>query len=170
MAPPSETTVPDALKGALPAKIVSGGQTGVDRAALDVALAIGLPCGGWVPRGRRAEDGPLDGLYPVQETKSSAYEPRTAANVQDSDGTLILTRGEPTGGTKLALDTAGAAGKPYHIVDLKRTHSPLAALRWLEAKRPRVLNVAGPRESEAPGIYEEAKTFLTHLLQLAEGA
>jgi hypothetical protein len=165
MAKPSATTA-----SARPSKLVSGGQTGVDRAALDVALAAGLPCGGWVPRGRRAEDGPLDSFYPVRETKSSAYEPRTEANVKDSDATLILMRGEPTGGTKLTLEIAGREGKPYHIVDLKRTHSPLAALRWLEAKRPSVLNVAGPRESNAPGIYEEAKTFLTHLLQLAEGS
>lgn len=169
MVPPSATTGAQGSQGARPHKIVSGGQTGVDRAALDVALALGVPCGGWVPRGRRAEDGPLDGLYPVQETKSSAYDARTEANVRDSDATLILTRGEPAGGTRLTLDLAQAANKPYHIVDLKRTHSPLAALRWLESKRPGVLNVAGPRESNAPGIYGEAKTFLNNLLELAGG-
>lgn len=173
MVAPSDTTVSggaQAPEGALPEKIVSGGQTGVDRAALDVALARGMKCGGWVPKGRRAEDGPIDALYPVTETKSSAYDVRTRDNVRDSDATLILTRGEPTGGTKFTLETASSLAKPYHIVDLKRTHSPLTALRWLEAKRPKVLNVAGPRESTAPGIYAEAETFLTHLLQLAAGS
>ncbi len=148
-------------------KIISGGQTGVDRAALDVALAHGFPCGGWVPRGRRAEDGPLDARYPMMETPEADYDVRTGKNVVDSDGTLILTRGEPTGGTKLTLDLAADMGRPYHIVDLKRGHSPLAALKWLEARQPRTLNIAGPRESEAPGIYDEATVFLQNLFQLA---
>ena len=80
-------------------KIVSGGQTGVDRAALDVALELGIPCGGWCPRGRRAEDGALSARYPLMETPSDDYVQRTTWNIRDSDGTLILTRGEPTGGT-----------------------------------------------------------------------
>lgn len=170
MAAPSETTVPEGSPGALPEKIVSGGQTGVDRAALDAALALGIKCGGWVPKGRRAEDGPIPSMYPVTETKSSAYEVRTRENVKDSDATLILTRGEPVGGTKITLETASELQRPYHIVDLKRTHSPLAALRWLESKRPKVLNIAGPSESTAPGIYAEAETFIAHLLQLAAGS
>src|SRR5207248_6603939 len=82
-------------------KIVSGGQTGVDRAALDVALEVGLPCGGWGPQGRRAEDGPLPERYPLRETASAAYPARTARNVREADGTLILTRGEPDRGTAL---------------------------------------------------------------------
>jgi len=171
---PSETTVADGPgegpRGVLPGKIVSGGQTGVDRAALDVALKLGLKCGGWVPKGRRAEDGPIPAEYPVREMKSSAYAARTRENVIDSDATLILTRGEPAGGTADAFTVAQELKKPYHIIDLKRTHSPLAALRWLEAKKPAVLNVAGPRESEAPGIYDEAILVLGHLLQLAAGS
>jgi len=174
MAAPSETTVSGGPgkgpRGAVPDKIVSGGQTGVDRAALDVALELGLMCGGWVPKGRRAEDGPIAAEYPMREMKSSAYAARTRQNVIDSDATLIMTRGEPAGGTAEALSIAQELKKPYHIIDLKRTHSPLAALRWLEAKRPCVLNVAGPRESEAPGIYDEASSVLSHLLQLAEGS
>ncbi|WNJ99643.1 putative molybdenum carrier protein [Thalassospiraceae bacterium LMO-JJ14] len=157
-------------RGVLPGKIVSGGQTGVDRAALDVALKLGLKCGGWVPKGRRAEDGPIPAEYPMREMKSSAYAMRTRQNVIDSDATLMLTRGEPAGGTADTFAVAQELKKPYHIIDLKRTHSPLAALRWLEAKKPAVLNVAGPRESEAPGIYDETVLVLSHLLQLAAGS
>jgi hypothetical protein len=174
MTTPSETTVSEGPAmgpvGAQPSKIISGGQTGVDRAALDAALACGLQCGGWVPRGRRAEDGPIAEAYPMSEMKSSAYEARTRQNVIDSDATLILTRGEPEGSTREALTIAQELKRPYHIVDLKRTHSPLAALRWIEAKRPDVLNVAGPHESNAPGVYDEAELFLKHLLQLAAGS
>ncbi len=174
MVTPSVTTVsggqPERGAGAAPAKIVSGGQSGVDRAALDVAIKLGILCGGWVPKGRRAEDGPLDSAYPMIETQSSGYEDRTRRNVVDSDATLLITRGAPDGGTKVTVDEAAALGKPYHIVDLMRTHSPLAALRWLESKRPNVLNIAGPRESTAPGIYDEASTFLTHLMNLAAGS
>src|SRR5437870_10377236 len=93
-------------------KIISGGQTGVDRAALDVALELGLPCGGWCPRGRRAEDGPIPERYPLQEMKSPAYPPRTARNVRDSDGTVILTRGQPDRGTALTIELAERYRKP----------------------------------------------------------
>src|SRR5947209_13063019 len=97
------------------AKIVSGGQTGVDRAALDVALELGLPCGGWCPRGRRAEDGPLPARYPLTETSWEGYPQRTRWNVRDSDGTLILTRGQPDRGTALTIKLAQRLGKPYRI-------------------------------------------------------
>src|SRR6266571_9073801 len=80
-------------------KIVSGGQTGVDRAALDVALELGIPCGGWCPRGRRAEDGIIPERYPLIETPTTAYPQRTERNVRDSDGTLVLTVGRADGGT-----------------------------------------------------------------------
>src|SRR5438552_18876277 len=91
-----------------PLVIHSGGQTGVDRAALDVALELGLPCGGWCPKGRRAEDGPIPARYPLIETSSPFYPQRTKRNVLDSDGTLILTFGCPTGGTALTIRTAAA--------------------------------------------------------------
>src|SRR5947199_5509021 len=86
--------------------IVSGGQTGVDRAALDVALELGLPCGGWCPRGRRAEDGPIPAHYPLCETRSPIYPVRARWNVRDSDATLILTRGRADRGTALTREPA----------------------------------------------------------------
>src|SRR5438105_15558458 len=87
-------------------KIVSGGQTGVDRAALDVALELGMPCGGWCPRGRRAEDGPITDRYPLSETPWSGYPQRTGWNVRDADGTLILTMGQADRGTALTQQLA----------------------------------------------------------------
>lgn len=149
-------------------KIVSGAQTGVDRAALDVALDIGFACGGWVPRGRLAEDGPLPHHYPVRETQSRSYTQRTLRNVQDSDATLILTRGALVGGTALTKRHAHEARRPCLVVDLTADVSPLAVHAWLRDRRVRVLNVAGPRESNAPGIYDEAAQFLRALLTLAE--
>lgn len=151
--------------------IVSGGQTGVDRAALDVARALGLPCGGWVPRGRRAEDGRVPARYPLRETSSWKYPQRTRLNVRDSDATLILTRGEPTGGTSLTISFAGSEGRPCLVVDLDaETGSALATARqWLVAHEVRVLNVAGPRESTAPGIAADAFQFLAALFAAEPG-
>src|SRR5262249_16885162 len=141
-------------------KIISGGQTGVDRAALDVALQLGLPCGGWCPKGRRAEDGPIPERYPLTETSSRAYPQPTPPNELDSDGTLILTRGRPVGGTALTIKIAAEKDKPSLVVDLGR-QADLAAVRsWCRTHQIRVLNVAGARESEQPGIYAEAAEFL----------
>jgi hypothetical protein len=145
-------------------KLVSGGQTGVDRAALDVALDLGLPCGGWCPKGRRAEDGSLPERYPLRETASADYPTRTALNVRDSDGTLILTRGEPDRGTALTARLAERYGKPCLALDLTHQPDPQEVRAWAAAHGVRVLNVAGPRESSQPGIYEEAKAFLSALL------
>jgi hypothetical protein len=124
-------------------KIVSGGQTGVDRAALDVALELGLPCGGWCPRGRRAEDGRLPARYPLRETTSAAYPARTALNVREADGTLILTRGEPDRGTALTARLAEQSGKPHLTLDLTQRPEPKQVLAWATAHGVRVLNVAG---------------------------
>ena len=141
-------------------RLISGGQTGVDRAALDVALSIGLPCGGWCPKGRRAEDGVLAPRYPLRETPSEEYAQRTTWNVRDSDGTLILTKGTPTGGTAFALQIAVQLGKPCLIVDLEKSARSSTVHRWLTPYRIRVLNVAGPRESHSPGITRQAEAFL----------
>ncbi|MEA2063566.1 MAG: putative molybdenum carrier protein, partial [Gemmatimonadota bacterium] len=102
------------------ARIVSGGQTGVDRAALDVSLSASFACGGWCPRGRRAEDGAIPIRYPLRETESPAYEVRTRCNVRDSDGTLVITRGVPSGGTAYTIDAADWIGRPCLVIDLDR--------------------------------------------------
>jgi hypothetical protein len=146
-------------------KIVSGGQTGVDRAALDVALELGLPCGGWCPRGRKAEDGPLVVSYPLQETPSGVYAHRTEWNVRDSDGTLILTVGEPAGGTALTCKMAVRRSKPCLVLDLGKRPRIGKVRDWATERHVRVLNVAGPRESGVPGIYKLATRFLRRLLR-----
>jgi len=140
--------------------MISGGQTGVDRAALDVALELGIPCGGWCPKGRRAEDGRIPDRYPLQETSSPAYPLRTEMNVEDSDGTLILTWGSPSGGTLLTLKLARKHRKPYILVDLAEEAEASTVQEWYRQNQIRIMNVAGPRESEAPGIYFRTLSFL----------
>jgi hypothetical protein len=148
------------------AKLVSGGQTGVDRAALDVALERGFPCGGWCPRGRKAEDGRLSPRYPLQETLTESYAERTEKNVCDSDATLILGYGPAAGGTQQTIEFAAQHQKPCLVIDLSGSVD-LALLReWLQNNAVRTLNVAGPRESEAPGIYGQAQTLVRQLLAL----
>jgi hypothetical protein len=146
--------------------IVSGGQTGVDRAALDVALALGLPCGGWCPRGRTAEDGPLDERYPLRETPSANYPQRTEWNVRDADGTLVLTRGRPSGGTALTIALARRLERPCLVVDLATAPDPADLRRWIATEGIRVLNVAGPRESQHPGIQSDARALLDAALRV----
>ncbi len=141
-------------------KIISGGQTGVDRAALDVALAMGISCGGWCPRGRRAEDGCIPSRYPLVEMTSANYAARTKRNVREADATLILFRGEPSGGTLLTQRTVARLGKPYLSVDLHAPTALAAIVAWLRESTIRILNVAGPRESQSPGIALQATQLL----------
>jgi hypothetical protein len=145
-------------------KIVSGGQTGVDRAALDVALEMGIECGGWCPAGRMAEDGPIDARYPLRETPSTDPTQRTEWNVRDSDGTLILTAGTPSPGTDAAIAEARELGRPHYTYHAGSPEDVAVFRRWLQVYRIHTLNVAGPRESEAPGIYAEARRILNALL------
>ena len=145
-------------------KIVSGGQTGVDRAALDIALQRGIPTGGWCPRGRRAEDGRIPDEYVLQETDSKNYSQRTGRNVEESDGTLILRGGRLTGGTALTRTVATQNGSPVLVVDLRQEADFLAVEQWLAANRIRTLNVAGPRESQQPDIHDKACEWLSRLL------
>lgn len=146
-------------------KIVSGGQTGVDRAALDAALAMGLDIGGWCPKGRRAEDGEIDPSYPLQETPGETYSLRTERNVQDSDGTLILHRGQIMGGTAFTKKMALRHQRPCLCIEISSEHALPVALDWVTTSSINTLNVAGPRESAEPCIYGEAYQFLIGLLE-----
>lgn len=147
--------------------IVSGGQTGVDRGALDAALEAHAPCGGWCPEGRLAEDGPIPARYPLKVLPGGGYVQRTRRNVEDSDGTLILTFGPARGGTALTIEFCCELGKKVLILD--------AAVVSLEEAAPRVqefvrvgaierLNVAGPRASTEPRGYEYARALIRSLL------
>ncbi len=150
-------------------KIVSGGQTGADRAALEVALELGLSTGGWIPRGRRAENGAVPERYEeLVESDSEAYESRTERNVRDSDATAVFAFGAPTGGSALTVNLAHRLGKPVLTLDLERCtrEEAIATLRgWLAETRPRVLNVAGPRLSEQARIAEATAGILRAALR-----
>lgn len=154
-----------------PAKVVSGGQTGVDRAGLDAARAAGIPTGGWCPADGRAEDleeppGLLDHYPELAETPSPNYAERTEWNVRDSDGTLVLKPAEHplTRGTAMTVDLAHRMGRPVVVLDPGAPQASEEALAFIEGLGPEpVLNVAGPRESGMPGIYAESLEFLVRL-------
>ena len=173
-------------------KIISGGQTGVDRAALDAAIECGVSIGGWCPRGRRAEDGQIDDQYPLRETPDASYKQRTHWNVRDSDGTLILLMDAPAaGGTAETLEACRRFAKPCLEVLLSaasrqpslRDHSsssagdrmhaaaksahgaPDTVDSWLCREGVQVLNVAGPRASEFSDVYPAAFEYMRTLLR-----
>lgn len=137
----------------------------MDRAALDAALELGLPTGGWCPKGRRAEDGPIALSYPLKETDSRNYAVRTEKNILEADGTLILTWGIIKGGTALTRRLAKAHQKPFLIIDLSAGKNVPPVRDWGQDYQIKTLNVAGPRESEAPGIYNEVFGFLKNILR-----
>ena len=137
----------------------------MDRAALDVAVELGIPCGGWCPKGRLAEDGRIAARYPLAETSSDDYAQRTERNVRDSDGTLIINRGaQLAGGTAQTREVAVRLKKSCLVIDLTDPLPSITILRWLDTRRIRTLNVAGPRESKQPGIYVEALRYLREVL------
>ena len=144
-------------------KVVSGGQTGVDRAALDVALELRIPCGGWCPLGRRAEDGVIPEQYPLHEAPTANYADRTALNVRDSDGTLILARIPLRGGTALTKTFANRYGRPCLVVDPHAITALRLVSEWLAENGVRILNVAGPRESPRRDVGRTAAKFLRSL-------
>lgn len=145
--------------------LISGGQTGVDRAALDFALKTGICCGGWCPKGRRAEDGVIPESYPMTEASSDLYQQRTRLNVRDSDATLIIAdEAEKSRGTALTVKYALKYGRPCLVVnhqkpDLKKLQ------RWLQRYKPAILNVAGPRLSESHDITENVHFILSAVLE-----
>ena len=152
-------------------KIISGGQTGADRAGLDFAIETGLEHGGYVPRGRKAEDGRIDDRYNLVELSTTSYPARTGRNIEESDGTVIFSLERLlSGGTKLTWGLAKKFGKPLlHIYDApkERISNPdslclevQALTDFLRSNKIEVLNVAGPRESKEPGVYELTLTIL----------
>ncbi|MBZ0270632.1 putative molybdenum carrier protein [bacterium] len=145
-------------------KVISGGQTGVDRAGLDAALAAGLPIGGWCPAGRLAEDGPIDAAYPLIETPSAEYHVRTEWNARNADATLIVAPGRLAGGSAYTERMAVKHGRPVAVVR-PREKDIAVARAFIEKYGVRVLNVAGPRESTEPGIYAEARAFLERVFK-----
>jgi hypothetical protein len=154
--------------------IVSGGQTGADRAALDFALEFGLAHGGWCPRGRVAEDGPIDERYELVETPSRRYDQRTRWNVRDSDATVVFTiQREATGGTALTLALAARAGKPYLHLSSEATSAigtdPAEELfAFISQHEVTRLNVAGPRESQEPLVAAFVHSVLVAALDRSE--
>ena len=152
-------------------KIISGGQTGADRAALDWAIETGIPHGGWCPRSRKAEDGVIDPKYLLSATASPAYQLRTRQNVIDSDGTLILNLANLDGGTRRTKEIAERLKKPYMVVQLDADRyelesSAMDCWLWLQEKAIATLNVAGPRESKRPGTYAATRAFLDFLARI----
>ena len=178
-------------------RIVSGGQTGVDRGALDVALDLDVECGGWCPAGRLAEDGMIPERYPVVELTDGGYAERTAQNVADSDGTLIISNGEPIGGTRETVERCVEMQKPYLVIDCKVvpidqaidlavgfvSHLSSRAIameltnvrtRLTAEKAPGrrgnlVLNVAGPRASQWPEGHAVTSQIISAILRRISG-
>ena len=146
--------------------IVSGGQTGADRAALDWAIANHLEHGGWCPAGRLAEDGSIPNRYHLRETKSPTYPERTLLNVEHSDATLIVSPTHPTGGTLLTVQHAQEVGKPVLVVTRENEkESPDLLRTFIRQHEVSILNVAGPRASGCP----EVKGMVGRLLDRAFG-
>jgi len=141
-------------------KVISGGQTGVDRSGLDAAMEAGIPTGGYCPRGRRAEDGRIPDCYTLVELASADYRRRTRRNVLDADGTLVLNVGGLKGGTALTVRYCEEYRKPCLVVQLDADPDPETAIAWIRGNSVRVLNVAGPRESERPGLHATALAYL----------
>jgi hypothetical protein len=147
--------------------IISGGQTGVDRGALDAALAAGVGCGGWCPAGRRAEDGPIPADYPLEETREADYLARTRRNVEDSDATLLIHSGDLEGGTALTLNICRELGRPHLVVNAAAEPLVDAVDRlgaFIREHGVQTLNVAGPRASKWPEAAETARDLVRRVL------
>jgi hypothetical protein len=146
--------------------IISGGQTGVDRAALDWALHNKIPCKGWCPKGRLAESGPIPARYPLTETDSPELSIRTEYNVRDSQATLIIYHSIMDPGTLLTMQFCQQYKKNMMEVDLSRESNPREIVSWITEKKIETLNIAGPRESQSPGIYNAAIGLLNEIYNL----
>lgn len=149
-------------------KIVSGGQTGADRAALDAALEAGFPCGGWCPQERLAEDGPIPDRYPLKALPGGGYRERTLKNLLEADGTAVIYFGYFEGGTEETAYFCMKKGRPYKLIDgdevpIERAARLLA--EFIEQKSVRVLNLAGPRAGESPKAYPYVRAVVENLLK-----
>jgi hypothetical protein len=150
-------------------KIISGGQTGIDRAALDVALAHGIDCGGWCPAGRLDEFGRIPDRYPVRELGGGGFTERTLQNVKDSDGTIIVYPGKLSGGTEQTVRFSVEQQRPHQLIDASKVSVEEAAKLisdFVRKSKISVLNIAGPRQSEWPEGYDYATRALEAFLKL----
>ena len=149
-------------------KIISGGQTGVDRAALDACLKTGFPCGGWCPAGRRAEDGVIPDSYPLQEMDSVYYDDRTRQNILASDATLIIYQNDMTGGTLLTYKLARELNKAVFLFKVSPffiDESLGELVQFLKSNSVEILNIAGPRASQWPKAHESTMLITSRLIQ-----
>ena len=150
-------------------KIISGGQTGADQAALDVAIKLNIPHGGWIPKGRKTEDGRLPDKYELQEMLTASYSKRTGQNVLDSDGTLIISHGKLDGGSALTRTLAKKHNHPWIHLDMDEftiTNAASIVRSWISRNKIQVLNVAGPRASKNPRIYNTTAEVLESVLTI----
>lgn len=148
-------------------KIISGGQTGVDRAALDAALKNGIPCGGWCPTGRLDEFGKIPDRYPLQELQDGGFSERTLQNVKDSDGTVVIFPGQLHGGTAQTVRFCVELQRPHELIDASKVTTQDAAKQisdFVHKHKIQILNVAGPRQSEWPEGYAYASRALNVFL------
>lgn len=155
------------MDGVMIKKIISGGQTGADRAGLDVALKVGIPHGGWIPKGRKTEDGPLPDTYQLHEMPTTSYPKRTEQNILDSDGTLIVSHGKLNGGSALTRKLAKKHNRPCIHLDMNKlsiNDASNAVKAWIEENEIQVLNVAGPRASKDMAIYNVTMKILETFL------
>lgn len=147
-------------------KIISGGQTGADEAALDSALFLSIEIGGWIPKGGYNEKGKICLLTynTLKETESSGYLQRTELNVKGSNATLLFSFGKPETGTLRTIEFCQLHNKPYLYVDLLKYKTYKPIVKWLKEVQPEILNIAGSRESKFPGIYKIVRFILIDLL------
>ncbi len=148
-------------------KIISGGQTGVDRGALDACIQHNFPCGGWCPAGRKAEDGEIPQRYPLQEIWNTSYNERTRLNVRDSDATLIIYEGKLKGGTSLTFHHAKDIGKPvflFKVAPFLIDEILEQAIHFIKINQVEILNIAGPRASQWPEAYDSSSTIISKLI------
>jgi hypothetical protein len=150
-------------------KIISGGQTGIDRAAIDVALKRGIECGGWCPAGRLDESGRIPDRYPLKELEGGGFTERTLQNVKDSDGTVVFYPAKLSGGTEQTMRFCVEQRRPHELIDASKVSTEEAAKlisAFVNKHKIAILNVAGPRQSEWPEGYHYASRVLETVLEL----